>query len=117
MFNAVLPAEVAIGKSTKYGHGGVGVVLNPGVIIGDHVSVGQGVTIGGRSRKSGLPVIEDDVYIGSGAKILRDVTIGRHSVIGANAVVLQSVPPRSVAVGIPARIVRTNIEPGQVEEW
>lgn len=117
VFNAVLPAEVAIGKSTTYGHGGVGVVVNPGAKIGDHVSVGQTVTIGGRSRRGGLPVIEDGVYIGAGAKILGDVTIGRHSIIGANAVVIESVPPRSVAVGIPARIVRTDIEPGDVLEW
>jgi serine O-acetyltransferase len=64
------------------------------------------VTIGGRSGKVEVPVIEDDVFIGSGAKILGDVRIGRGAQIGANAVVLQSVPAGAVVAGVPARIIR-----------
>ena len=64
------------------------------------------VTIGGRSGKVEVPVIEDDVFIGSGAKVLGDVHIGRGAQIGANAVVLQSVPAGAVVAGVPARIIR-----------
>ena len=58
----------------------------------------------------GVPIIEDDVFIGAGAKILGDVRIGRHATIGANAVVLQSVPAATVVAGVPARVIRINKE-------
>lgn len=64
------------------------------------------VTIGGRSGIFAVPQIEDDVFIGAGARILGDVTIGRGAVIGANAVVLKSVPPGAIVAGVPARIIR-----------
>ena len=117
VFSAVLPAEVAIGNRTRYGHGGVGIVLNSNATIGDHVLISHGVTIGGRSRQTRYPVVENDVYIGAGAKILGDLTIGHHSIIGANSVVLSTIPPNSVAVGMPARVVRSNIDPFEIEEW
>jgi serine O-acetyltransferase len=81
-------------------------------VIGDDVVVGSNVTIGGRSGHSQLPVIGAGAYIGTGARILGPVCIGQNSVIGANAVVLQDVPANSVAVGIPARIIRENIADG-----
>jgi serine O-acetyltransferase len=117
IFNAVLPAEVAIGARTSYAHGGVGVVLNSNVSIGDHVLISHGVTIGGRSRQKRYPVIEDDVYIGAGAKVLGDLVVGHHSIIGANSVVLSSIPPHSVAVGMPARVVQSDIDPFEIEDW
>ncbi|HLZ09782.1 MAG TPA: serine acetyltransferase [Chloroflexota bacterium] len=117
VFSAVLPADVSIGKRTRYAHGGVGVVLNSHAKIGDHVMIAHGVTIGGRSRQRRYPIIEDDVFIGTGAKILGDLTIGHHSIIGANSVVLSSIPPHSVAVGIPARVIQSGIDPFEIEDW
>lgn len=59
----------------------------------------------------GHPVVEKDVIIGAGAKLLGPIRIGRHSVIGANAVVVKDVPPCSIAVGVPARVVGPNPSP------
>ena len=64
------------------------------------------VTIGGRSGIRGVPVIEDGVFIGAGARILGDIRVGRRAIIGANAVVLESVPDDAVVAGIPARVIR-----------
>lgn len=117
VFSAVLPAEVRIGEGTIYAHGALGVVLNPKATIGKRVFIGHEVTIGGRSRQQRYPVVEDDVYIGAGAKVLGDLTIGHNSTIGANAVVVASIPARSVALGIPARVVQNDIDARDLEEW
>ena len=89
------------------------------VILGDRVNIGSGVKIFSAGHETsvlsrikcvewGLPIrIEDDCWIGGGATILPGVTIGRGSTIGANAVVSRDIPPYSVAVGIPARVVKT----------
>ena len=59
-----------------------------------------------RERQGNAPLIDNDVFIGAGAKILGDILIGRRAIIGANAVVLQSVPDDAVVVGVPARVIR-----------
>lgn len=78
--------------------------------IGRNVTIQQGVTLGTAEPDSGFtvslrPVIEDHVVIGAGAKIIGRVTVGHHAKVGANAVVLQDVPPYAIAVGVPARII------------
>lgn len=73
--------------------------------IGQNLTVNQGVTIGRLRGRSRLPVIGDNVYFGAGAKALGDVSIGDNVVIGANSVVLMSVPDNCTVLGIPARIV------------
>jgi serine O-acetyltransferase len=60
----------------------------------------------GTAREDGCPVIEDDVLLGAGARVLGPIRVGRNAVIGANAVVLSDIPPNSVAAGMPARVVR-----------
>ncbi len=72
--------------------------------------IGPGVVIGGRSEIYEVPVIEDDVQIGVGAKVLGPIRVGRGAVVGANAVVLHDVPPGAVVVGIPARVLRIDAE-------
>jgi serine O-acetyltransferase len=85
----------------------IGVVIGETAEIGNDVTIYQGVTLGGTSLERGKrhPTIGDRVTIGAGAKILGPITIGKGSRIGANAVVVNSVPPNSVVVGIPGRII------------
>jgi serine O-acetyltransferase len=105
VFSAVIPPSVRIGRDVILGYQGLCIVIHRRVVIGDNVVISPGVTIGGRSELLDVPVIESDVLIGAGAKILGPVRIGRGAKIGANAVVLQDVPAGAVAVGIPARLI------------
>ena len=96
-----------IGRRVFIDHG-IGVVIGETAIIGDDVTIYQGVTLGGVSLNKGKrhPTIEDEVVIGGGAKVLGDITIGKGSKIGANSVVVKDVPPYSTVVGIPGKIVK-----------
>ena len=96
-----------IGRRVFIDHG-IGVVIGETAIIGDDVTIYQGVTLGGVSLNKGKrhPTIEDNVIIGGGAKVLGDITIGKGSKIGANSVVVKDVPPYSTVVGIPGKIVK-----------
>lgn len=85
-------------------HGLNGIVIARNVRIGKNVTILQHVTIA-ESNKYKTTIIEDDVLIGAGAVILNNVRIGKGSKIGANAVVTKDVPPNSIAIGVPARIV------------
>lgn len=107
VFATQLPAETRLGRGVKLNYSGLGTVIHPRAVIGDHVEIGPGVVIGGRSEIFEVPVIEDHVLIGVGAKVLGPVRVGRGATIGANAVVLHDVPPGAVVGGIPARILRT----------
>ena len=99
------PAAV-IGQGFFIDHG-MGVVIGETAVIGNNVTMYHGVTLGGVSLEKGKrhPTIEDEVVIGAGAKILGNITIGSQSRIGANAVVVKDVPPDSVVVGVPGRIM------------
>lgn len=103
LYNCELHSSMIVGNGLQLPHNGLGVVINPNSIIGNNVKIHQNVTIGGREG-SGCPVIEDDVLIGAGAKVLGDIRVGCRAKIGANAVVLQNVPADSIAVGVPAII-------------
>lgn len=106
VFACEIPYWCNIGYNVILSHNGLGVVIHPGADIGNNVKILQNVTIGGRNGK-GAPCIEDNVIIGAGACILGDITIGSNSQIGANAVVLNDIPPNSVVVGIPAKVIKT----------
>jgi len=95
-----------IGKNFFIDHG-MGVVIGETAELGDNVTLYHGVTLGGVSLHKGKrhPTLEDNVVVGAGAKVLGDITIGRDSRIGANAVVVKSVPSNSVVVGIPGKVV------------
>jgi serine O-acetyltransferase len=95
-----------IGEGFFIDHG-MGVVIGETAEIGKNVTLFHGVTLGGVSNHKGKrhPTIEDNVVIGAGAKVLGAITVGACSRIGANAVVVKSVPPNSVVVGVPGQVV------------
>jgi len=100
-----------IGRRFFIDHG-MGVVIGETAEIGADVTLYHGVTLGGVSleKVKRHPTIEDNVVIGAGAKVLGNITIGAHSRIGANAVVVKPVPPHSVVVGVPGQIIRRAYE-------
>ena len=100
-----------IGRRLFIDHG-VGVVIGETAIVGNDVTLYQGVTLGGTGKEHGKrhPTIEDDVVIGGGAKVLGNITVGRNCRIGAGSVVLRSVPENSTVVGVPGHIIFRNGE-------
>jgi serine O-acetyltransferase len=86
---------------------GMGVVIGETTEIGENVTIYQGVTLGGTSleRKKRHPTIGDNVVIGAGAKILGPFTVGDNSKVGSASVVVNEVPPNSVVVGVPGRVI------------
>jgi serine O-acetyltransferase len=124
LFGVEIPSSVEIGDNFQLAHGAVGLVIHKSTKIGTNVKIFQGVTIGfadehlpiekcpeffGTTEALGRVVIEDDVVIGAGAKVIfklgQILTVGKGAVIGANAVVLSSVPPGEIWAGMPARKV------------
>jgi serine O-acetyltransferase len=106
---------IEIHPGAQIGHGlfidhGMGVVIGETAEVGEDVTLYHGVTLGGTSLEKGKrhPTLGDRVVVGAGAKILGAITIGADTRIGANAVVVKSVPPNSVVVGVPGQnIVRS----------
>ena len=96
-----------IGKGFFIDHGN-GVIIGETTIIGDNVTLYQGVTLGGTGKEHGKrhPTIGSNVMISAGAKVLGSFTIGDNSKIGAGSVVLSEVPPCSTVVGVPGRVVK-----------
>ena len=95
-----------IGKRLFIDHG-LGVVIGETSIVGDDVTLYQGVTLGGTGKEVGKrhPTLLDNVVVGSGAKILGNITVGRNCRIGAGSVVLRNVPDDSTVVGVPGHII------------
>ncbi|HUJ65826.1 MAG TPA: hypothetical protein VLX59_09830 [Acidimicrobiales bacterium] len=127
LFGVEIPPTVEIGDNFQLAHGAVGVVMSQGTIIGNNVKIFQGVTLGFADEylpmeqipdhlrtiaRIGRVIVEDDVVVGAGAKVMfkygQTLTVGRGAVIGANAVVLTSVPPGEIWAGVPARKVSVN---------
>ena len=101
-----------IGKGFFIDHGN-GVIIGETTVIGNNVTLYQGVTLGGTGKEQGKrhPTIGDNVMISAGAKVLGSFTIGENSKIGAGSVVLSPVPPNSTVVGVPGRVVRRGNQP------
>jgi serine O-acetyltransferase len=97
-----------IGRRFFIDHG-MGVVIGETAVIGDDVILYQGVTLGGTGKDRGKrhPTLGSHVVVGTGAKVLGNITIGNNVKIGAGSVVVHSVPDDSTVVGIPGRVVRT----------
>ena len=102
-------AGAVIGKGFFIDHG-TGVIIGETSIIGDNVTLYQGVTLGGTGKETGKrhPTLEDNVMVSAGAKIIGSFTVGENSKIGAGSVVIEEVPPNCTVVGVPGRIVKRN---------
>lgn len=100
-------AEIGDGFFIDHGNG---VIIGETAIIGNNVTLYQGVTLGGTGKEHGKrhPTVGDNVMISAGAKVLGSFTIGENSKIGAGSVVLNEVPPNSTVVGVPGRVVKRN---------
>jgi len=98
-----------IGRCLFIDHG-TGVVIGETAIVGDRVTLYQGVTLGGTGKDHGKrhPTIGNNVVIGGGAKVLGNITVGENCRVGAGSVVLQNVPRNSTVVGIPGQVVFQN---------
>ena len=109
-----------IGSDFFIDHGS-GVVIGETAEIGDRVTLYQGVTLGGTGFARGKrhPTLDDDVTVGSGAKLLGPVTVGRNAKVGANTVVIENVPPQTTVVGNPGHPVRVEGRPveGPDTDW
>jgi serine O-acetyltransferase len=109
-----------IGSDFFIDHGS-GVVIGETTEIGDRVTLYQGVTLGGTGFARGKrhPTLRDDVTVGSGAKLLGPVTVGRNAKVGANTVVIEDVPPHTTVVGNPGHPVRVEGKPveGPDTDW
>jgi serine O-acetyltransferase len=100
-----LPCEVTLGRRFRIDHFG-GIIISGDAVFGDDCIIRNGVTVGLKhTGQRGSPILGDRVDIGAGAKILGPIRIGNDVIIGANAVVLTDVPPNSLAVGVPARVL------------
>lgn len=96
-----------IGKGFFIDHG-TGVIIGETTIIGDNVTLYQGVTLGGTGKETGKrhPTLKDNVMVSAGAKIIGSFTVGENSKIGAGSVVLKEVPANCTVVGVPGQIVK-----------
>src|SRR5689334_16523058 len=107
--NIEIHPAASIGDALFIDHG-TGVVVGETAEIGDNVTLYQGVTLGGTGFATGKrhPTVEDNVTIGSGAKLLGPITVGHGAKIGANSVVITDVPPNATVVGNPGHVVRVD---------
>lgn len=98
--------DVQLGAGIHFPHA-TGIVIGKGTVIGDRVTLYQNVTLGRRTEaKGGCPELQEGCTVYAGAQVLGKVLVGREATVGGNAVVLESVPEKAVAVGVPARILR-----------
>ncbi|WP_428023129.1 serine O-acetyltransferase [Arcobacter sp.] len=113
--NMDIHPAATIGRRVFIDHG-IGVVIGETAIVEDDVLIYQGVTLGGVSLSKGKrhPTIKSNSVIGSGAKVLGNITVGKNSKIGANSVVICDVPKNSTAVGVPAKIIKRDDKNGKL---
>lgn len=110
LYNSKIPTSCEIGKESFFSYGGIGVVLHARCKVGNNVDIGTNVTIGGRSGNYEVPIIGNNVYIATGAKIIGPIKVGNNATIGANAVVINDVPENAIMAGVPAKLIKYKTE-------
>jgi len=103
--NADVSHKCRVGVGLSLPHGWNGIVIHEEAVIGINVTIFHQVTIGKNPGSHGAPVIEDNVFIGVGAKIIGNVKLGSNSKVGANTTVVKDVPPFTTIVGAPSKII------------
>lgn len=110
VYSARIPGGAHIGTGTHFSHNALAVLINHNAVIGEHCMIGTHVVLGGRVPHPGAPILEDYVVINAGAMVLGNVRVGSGSVIAANSVVIEDIPPGCLVAGIPATIKKRNID-------
>lgn len=105
-YHCEIPLSLNI-ENCYFNHSGFGIVINPQTVLGKNIDIQHDVTIGVKNRSSRAPLIQDNVRIGAKATIIGPITVGQDSIIGAGAVVVKDVPPHSIVVGNPAKVIKT----------
>ncbi|MBI1315888.1 serine acetyltransferase [bacterium] len=111
IYNSYIGTHVKLGKGTLFAYKGLSVALHKHVEVGENCNLGIHLVVGGRSKQPRVPRIGNNVLISHNVTILGDLTIGDNSVIGAGAVVIGDIPANCVAAGVPAKVIRENIDP------
>ena len=105
-FGILIHSSTKIGGGLYLGHGN-GIIISPTAILGENVSISHFVSIG--SNKGKAATIGNNVYIAPNSSIVEDVNIGDNSIIGAGSVVVKDIPENTVAVGVPAKVIKSKI--------
>jgi len=113
LFGCYVGLGARLGTNVRLGYGGLGVVIHKEAIIGNNVVIGAGVTLGGSPRKIGVPVIGDNCTIYNGTQIVGPVTIGNNCIVGAGSVVLEDIPEKCIVAGVPAKVIKSEIDISQ----
>lgn len=106
-WGAVVPYQAQIGKGTVLGYQALGLVIHKRAVIGKNCHISQNTTIGGTYGLYEVPVLGDNVRVGAGTAIIGPIHVGDNVIIGANSVVNKDIPSNSVAVGAPAKVIKT----------
>ncbi len=113
-YNSDLSPITEVGRGTRLGHGGIGVVVNSMAKIGRNCILGQNVSIAGKD--GGTPTLGDWVYVGHGSIVLGKVNIGNNVFVGALSLVNKDVPDNAIVAGIPAKVIRIKTDK-EIEKW
>ncbi len=115
-FGISIPIGVKIGAGFYIGHYG-NIVISGDAVLGRNCNISQGVTIGqaNRGKYKGTPIIGDEVYMATGAKIIGGIKVGNNTLISANALVTKNIDDNAVCVGVPAQIISHNGNVGYIE--
>ena len=107
-FKCWIPGTASIGKGTDVGYWGIGTIIHSNSVIGENCLIAQNVTIGKKLGDKGVPVLGNNVYVGTGSVVFGEITIGDNVIIGSNSVVCKDVPSNCTVVGNPMRIIKEN---------
>lgn len=104
-----LPYSAKVGNSFYIGHFGH-IIINANAVIGNNCNISQGVTIGvsGRGENRGVPVLQDNIYVGANVTVAGKINIGSNSVLGANSLVVKDVDANTTVLGVPAVKINDN---------